>query len=65
MSASLRLDAEQLRQLATALEQLTKITEETGIRFTSYAEMSAEVGDNNIRIGYDGQRYVVDDRTGD
>lgn len=65
MSAPLKLDSEQLHQLATALEELTELTERTGVNFTSYGQLIAEVGNSHLRIYHDGARYVVDDRNGD
>jgi hypothetical protein len=65
MSAPLKLDVTQLRQLATALEQLSEITRKTGVSFTSYGGLSAEIGDSNLRIYHDGEHYIVDDRNGD
>lgn len=65
MSAPLKLDADQLRQLATALEDLARITQETGVSFTSYGQLQAEIGDSSVALTYDGERYVIDDRNGD
>lgn len=64
MSAPLHLDVTQLRQLAMALEQLSEITRKTGVSFTSYGGLSAEIGDSNLRIYHDGDGYVVDDQIG-
>lgn len=65
MSAPLKLDAEQLRQLARALEQLTETTTETGVNFASYGQLQAEIGDSSLHVWWDGERYVIDDRNGD
>jgi hypothetical protein len=64
MSAPLKLDIQQLRQLATALEELSRITKETGVTFTSYGQLQAEIGDSSLRIYHDGENYIVDDRNG-
>lgn len=65
MSAPLKLDTEQLHNLATALDELTRITRDTGVGFTSYGMLSADIGDSNLAISLDGDRYVVKDRNGD
>jgi hypothetical protein len=65
VSATLTLDAEQLHQLATALERLSEITEETGVDFSSYGDLSATIGVSNVRVAYDDGRYIVKDRNGD
>lgn len=64
MSAPLKLDPEQLRNLATALDELTETTKKTGVNFSSYGQLSAEIGDSNLRLYHDGQRYIVDDYSG-
>lgn len=65
MSAPLKLDTEQLHNLATALDELTRITRDTGVDFTSYGGLVAGIGDSNLAIRLDGGRYVIEDRNGD
>lgn len=67
MSAPLKLSTEQLRQLASALEELSETTVTTGVNFSSYGSLTAEIGDSYLAIRWDGetQLYVVDDRIGD
>jgi hypothetical protein len=65
MSAPLQLNSEQLHALASALEELTELSERTGVDFSSYGQLSALVGISNVSIRRDEQgRYVVDDRIG-
>lgn len=65
MSAPLKLDAEQLRQLAKALDALSDITRETGVGFASYGRFTADIGDSALAVSHDGERYTVDDCNGD
>lgn len=65
MSAPLKLDTQQLRALATALDELSRITNETEVGFGSYGLLKAEIGESNLAVYWDGQQYVVDDRNGD
>lgn len=65
MSAPLQLDSEQLHALATALEELTELSERTGVDFSSYGQLSAAIGVSNVSIRRIEGRYVIDDRNGD
>lgn len=65
MSAPLKLDATQLRAIATALDELTRITKETGVDFSSCGQLQAEIGDYSLQVGRnDGNEYVIDDVNG-
>lgn len=65
MSAPMKLDSEQLHALARALEELTELSERTGVDFDSYGQLSASIGQSNVSIRrIDDGRYVVDDVNG-
>lgn len=65
MSAPLQLDSEQLHALAAALEELTELSERTGVDFSSYGQLSASIGVSNVSIRrIEDGRYVIDDRNG-
>lgn len=65
MSAPLKLDSEQLHALATALEQLTELSEQTGVDFSSSGMLSASIAGSDLQVKrLDDGRYVVDDVNG-
>lgn len=68
MSAPIKLDSIQLNHLAQALNELSKITHDHGIRFDVYGPANIAIDGQIIRISYDDRihgAYVVDDRIGD
>lgn len=66
MSAPLNLSSSQLRDLATALEALTKIRKEHHVSVTPYSGLDVGIGETTVRVDWDleTERYVVDDRSG-
>lgn len=65
MSAPLKLDTTQLRALATALDELTRITKETDVDFSSCGQLQAEIDSYSLQVGRgDGNEYVIDDVNG-
>lgn len=65
MGAPLKLSSDQLIKLASALTELTRITEDTGVDFTGYGHMDVLVGNNYIKVRLIDGEYVVDDYIGD
>lgn len=67
MSAPMSLTPYQLRDLATALELLTKIRNQQHVTVTPYAPLDVGIGDTTVRVNWDdeAEQYVVDDRNGD
>ena len=64
----MRLTARQVKHFADALDGITKVTRETGVRFDAYTALAVQVGDATIEVRWDDQEgygeYVVDDRNG-
>lgn len=67
MSAPLRLNADQLDQVATALRTLTRMRDETTVTVAPQSLPEIGIGDNVLRIRWDedAEQYVIDDRNGD
>lgn len=65
MSAPLKLTPDDLTNLAHALERLTEITNDTGVKFCVYGGLAVEVGESTLTVQHVEGRYVVDDRIGD
>lgn len=65
MSAPMKLTAEQMRKVASALDGLTEVTKTTGITLTPYSRLELGLDDNVLHVSWDGEAYVIDDRNGD
>ncbi|MFE3031597.1 hypothetical protein ACFXKY_08100 [Streptomyces canus] len=65
MSAPMNLTAEQMRTIATALDELTQITKRLDVSFTPQSRLELGLGDNVLMVSWDGEAYVIDDRNGD
>lgn len=66
MSAPLTLTAEEMRQLATALDAMTEITRTTRVDLAPYGRQQIGIGENHLSYSWDDARgYVIDDRNGD
>lgn len=67
MSAPLSLSAEQVRQIADALDAMTEMTRRTGVNLDPYGGSKIGIGQNCIAYSWDEgtQAYVIDDRNGD
>jgi hypothetical protein len=61
----MNLTAEQMRQIATALDALTEVTKTTGVSLTPYSRLELGLDDNVLHVSWDGSAYVIDDRNGD
>lgn len=68
MSASVKFGADDLRNLAHALDELTRVTKESGVHFGAYGPIDVTVGGHAVKVGWDGNeetgRYVIDDQVG-
>lgn len=65
MSAPLKLNTAQLRALATALDELTRITKETGVDFSSCGQLQAEIDSYSLQVGRNNDNeYMIDDVNG-
>lgn len=64
MSAPFVVTPRQTRKLAEALESLTVMTRETGVRIDAYQPVNLRIGDATIDARWDeeGREYVIDDR---
>lgn len=67
MSAPLNLTAEQLRTLATALDELSETAKTHHVSFAPSGFLEIGLGDNTLSVGWDAEAeaYVIDDRNGD
>jgi hypothetical protein len=61
----MNLTAEQMRKLASALDELTELTKRLGVSFTPHARLELGLDDNVLMVSWDGNAYVIDDRNGD
>lgn len=66
MSAPMRLNSDQLRDLAGALDALTTIHARHGVKVDAYGATQIAIGDATIAISWDSEaeQYVIDDRNG-
>lgn len=66
MSAPMILTSKQLDGLARALEELTAIRHNYGVRIAVYSTTDIAIGDTTVAIGWDDDldQYVIDDRNG-
>lgn len=67
MSAPLNLTTEQLRQIATALDTLSEITNATGIDFTPWGPQQIGLAGNSLSYSWNAEAkaYAIDDRNRD
>lgn len=69
MSADVKFSADDLRNLAHVLDELTRITKETGVHFGVYGPVDVMVSGFTAKVRWDGNeetgRYVFEDRIGD
>lgn len=61
----MNLTAEQMRTIATALDELTQITKRLEVSFTPQSRLGLGLADNVLMVSWDGNAYVIDDRNGD
>lgn len=67
MSAPLHLTAQQLRNLAAALDDLSKVRRVHDVDIDPHTYPELGIGDSSVRISWDDQvgEYVINDRSGD
>lgn len=65
MSAPMKLTADQMRNVAAALDALTEITKTTGVDLNPHGLGQLGLDDNTLAFSWDGSAYVIDDRNGD
>lgn len=67
MGSALKLNAQDLRNLAEALDSLTEITKSTGVKFAVYDNMTVAVGDSGswIKVKEQDGKYVIEDYLGE
>lgn len=67
MSAPLKLNADQLRHLSYALDRMSFLAKETGVRLDVHGRFEVGIEGNVLTIGWDedAEQYVLDDRIGD
>lgn len=69
MSGAVKFSADDLRNLAHALDELTRVTKETGVHFGAYGPVDVMVSGFTAKVGWDSNeepgRYVFEDRIGD
>lgn len=67
MGSALKLNAQDLRNLAEALDSLTEITKSTGVKFAVYDSMTVAVGDSGswIKVQEQDGKYVIEDYLGE
>jgi hypothetical protein len=68
VSAPLRLEADDLTNLAQALNRLTATSHDTLVQFAVYGPLQAQVGEDGpvVNINWDASvgQYIIDDRVG-
>ena len=66
MSAPLVLTPRNTRRLADALDALTTMTRETGVRIDAYSAVTLRIGEATIEARWDDEdrTYIIDDRVG-
>ncbi|MFG3051918.1 hypothetical protein ACGFZP_13335 [Kitasatospora sp. NPDC048239] len=67
MSAPLNISAEQMRELAAALDAMSEMTRTTGVDLTPNGRRQIGIADNMLSIIWSEEvrAYVIDDRIGD
>lgn len=60
----MKLTFGQLRTLADVLEQLSKISRETGIDFIGALGLELQYAGNSIRVAYENEQYIIDEIPG-
>lgn len=67
MSATFRLDPDDARNLAAALDLLTDMTRKTGVSIDGFTGGHVHIADTDIRVRWDGEarHYIIDDRIGE
>lgn len=67
MSAPMKLTAEQMRQVAAALDALSDITNSTGIDFAPWGRGQLGIGVCQLSFSWNAEAsaYTIDDRNGD
>lgn len=65
MSGPLKLTAAQMHTLGAALDAMTQMTKQFGVTFTPYSRLELGLDNNVLKVSWDGEAYVIDDRNGD
>lgn len=60
----MKLTFGQLRTLADVLEQLSKISKETGVDFIGALGLELQYAGNSIRVAYENEQYIIDEIPG-
>lgn len=63
MSAPLKLAAQQVRKIATALDAMSEMTKATGVELQPYGNAQLGIDGNVLAFGWDKdtQSYLIDD----
>ncbi|MFF3060876.1 hypothetical protein [Streptomyces sp. NPDC057909] len=59
-----KMNADDLRALATALDQMTRATRETGVRIAGYQEQYVRIGEHQLAIDWVPEADTKDDKAG-
>lgn len=67
MSGPLNLTADQMRNLASALDTMTEITKDLGVSLAPHGRQQLGINDNVLSFDWDDEAktYVISDRNGD
>jgi hypothetical protein len=67
VSAPMKLTAEQMRKIASALDAMSEMSKATGVDLLPYGNGQLGIDGNVLAFGWDqdSQSYLIDDRNGD